>query len=256
GSDPVSGEVGIAGYVCTPESIGQLRGCRTHLRRSRIDVHNLTSGRRMQDLEVHDDLFGCLDLGHVIERASPALDDQHPGHSAHNVEANGAMLVGMVPEGAGMVAGRDIDGHLVGGSGLHSSKYIVRVAEWGDFQAMSVEIDRVRRVWEGSCPGDRGIRGKVVDHADVQRVTWIEDQRRPGNRPLKGGAFDDVNISGRRVQDTIAGNLGVKTGVQLSMRRDAHLRLRETVGTRSRAAGVAGVAAATAQRAEDSNSYQ
>ena len=99
--------------------------------------------------------------------------------------------------------------------------------------------------------GDRAIRGKVVDHADVQRVTWIQDERRPGNRPFKRGAFDDVSISGRRVQDTIAGNLGVKTGVQLSIGRDAHLRLRETVGTRSRAAGAA---AAAAQRAEDSNS--
>ena len=86
-----------------------------------------------------------------------------------------------------MVAGWNVDGHLVGGSGLHRPKYIVRVAERGDFQAMSVEIDRIRRVWEGPCPGDRGIRGRLLTTLTFNVSPGFRMSVGPGIVPSKVG---------------------------------------------------------------------
>src|SRR6185369_10142954 len=145
----------------------------------------MAGARAMQDLEVHHYLFGSLNLGDSVECAYPALNNQHPRHSAHFVKGYSTVFMRMVPECARGMADWNVDGHLVGSTRLHGSKYVVGVAQGGHFQAMRMKVDRKRRVRKGSCPRYRRIRREVLDYADIQRVSWIQYECGSWNRSLE-----------------------------------------------------------------------
>src|SRR5262245_9146108 len=91
---------------------------------------------------------------------------------------------------------------------------------------MRVQVRRIGfEVMKHPSAGGGRISGKIVHQVNAQGISWLDDERRPGNRALVRWSLDDEGLPRSSVLKRIGGDLGLERGIQLSNGRLPYLRL-------------------------------
>ena len=128
-------------------------------------------------------------------------------------------MVGVVPEGAGHVIGRNVDLVVLAALGLHGEQHVVTVAEGGDVQAVGVQVGGVEAVEQVHHADGRGLGRQVIAQGDAQLVT------RPG---AQGGAYEASVVGAEKhgvLTDLVVRVGGHEGDLELAILGHEHLRL-------------------------------
>ena len=138
--------------------------------------------------------------------------------------ADRAVLMGVVPEGAGLVVG-NLDLYGINSPRLHLAQDVIPIPQATPSCHACADWSSRGRVGTLPCAAVTGVGGQVVDKKHLQGITRLQAQRGLGIVPRRWG-LDQACFTSRRILHEVARNGGMESGL-CPMRRPAHLGLRK-----------------------------